>query len=142
MIQRLAFLVAVAALPLLAHAAPPEAQVILIANPALKAAEFSASDLREVFTGSSSSLRGGGTVGPVLLKGGAVHEEFLNRFIGKSDTAFRAGWRSLVFSGQSSMPRTLDTEAAVVEYVAHTPGAIGYITRSTPHEGVKILAVR
>jgi hypothetical protein len=40
------------------------------------------------------------------------------------------------------MPRTLDSETALVEYVAHTAGAIGYIGKSSPHEGVKILAVR
>jgi hypothetical protein len=40
------------------------------------------------------------------------------------------------------MPRTLDSEAAVVDFVAHTPGAIGYINRTTPHEGVKTLIVR
>jgi hypothetical protein len=55
----------------------------------------------------------------VLLKSGAVHDEFLTEYIGKNDTAFRASWRSLVFSGQASMPKSLDSEAAVVEYVAH-----------------------
>ena len=79
---------------------------------------------------------------PVLLKSGATHDGFLAAYIGKSDAAFRASWRSLVFSGQASMPKSLDSETAVVEYVAHNPGAIGYISKSTPHEGVKVLAVR
>ena len=117
-------------------------QITVIANPSVKGSEFSAADLRDVFSGSSSTLKGGSTVAPILLRQGNAHEEFLARIIGKSDTAFRAGWRSLVFSGQGSMPRTLDSESAIVEYVAHTPGAIGYISRATPHEGVKTLAVR
>jgi len=56
--------------------------------------------------------------------------------------AFRASWRSLVFSGQATMPKSLDSEAAVVEFVAHTPGAIGYVNKTTAHEGVKVLVVR
>jgi ABC-type phosphate transport system substrate-binding protein len=40
------------------------------------------------------------------------------------------------------MPKSLDSEAAVVDYVAHNPGAIGYISKATPHDGVKVLAVR
>jgi hypothetical protein len=40
------------------------------------------------------------------------------------------------------MPRTLESDTAVVEYVAHTAGAIGYIGRTTPHEGFKTLVVR
>jgi ABC-type phosphate transport system substrate-binding protein len=40
------------------------------------------------------------------------------------------------------MPKSLDSDAAVVAFVAHTAGAIGYIGKATPHEGVKVLTVR
>jgi hypothetical protein len=119
-----------------------QSQVIVIANSGVKASEIGKSDLRDVFTGASTALPGGGSALPVLLKAGTVHEEFLQAYIGKNDTAFRASWRSLVFSGQASMPKSLDSEAAVVEFVARTPGAIGYISKATPHEGVKVLTVR
>jgi ABC-type phosphate transport system substrate-binding protein len=119
-----------------------QGQALVIANPSVKSADVSKSDLRDVFTGAASSLKDGSHVTPVLLKAGAVHEEFLSAYVGKNDTAFRAGWRSLVFSGQASMPKSLDSDAAVVEYVAHNPGAIGYIGKSAPHEGVKVLSVR
>jgi ABC-type phosphate transport system substrate-binding protein len=119
-----------------------QAQVIVIANPNVKATEISKSDLRDVFTGNATALPGGGNVVPILLKAGTAHEEFLQAYIGKSDTAYRAGWRSLVFSGQASMPKSLDGDAAVVDFVAHNQGAIGYIAKSTPHDGVKVLTVR
>jgi len=119
-----------------------QAQVIVIANNSVKSTEVSKSDLKDLFTGGSSSLKDGSHVTPVLLKSGAVHDEFLAAYVGKSDSPFRAGWRSLVFSGQASMPKSLDSEAAVVEYVAHNPGAVGYISKGTPHEGVKVLEVR
>ena len=118
-----------------------QAQVIIIANPSVKATEVSASDLRDIFDGASTSLKGSAAV-PVLLKQGAAHDEFLARYIGKSDSAFRASWRSMIFSGQGAMPWTLDSESAVIEYVEHTPGAIAYISKSTPHAGVKTLTVR
>lgn len=119
-----------------------KAQVIVIANPSVKAADVSKSDLRDVFTGAATSFKDGGNVVPILLKAGAVHEEFLQAYIGKNDAAYRAGWRSLVFSGQATMPKSLDGDAAVVEFVAHNAGALGYIGKATPHEGVKVLAVR
>jgi ABC-type phosphate transport system substrate-binding protein len=118
------------------------AQAIVIANPGVKAADVSKGDLKDVFTGGATSLKDGSQVTPVLLKSGSAHDEFLSAYVGKNDTAFRAGWRSLVFSGQATMPKSLDSEAAVVEYVAHNAGAIGYISKATPHEGVKVLAVR
>ncbi len=118
------------------------AQSIVIANPGVKAADVSKGDLKDVFTGAATSLKDGSQVTPVLLKSGSANDEFLSAYIGKNDTAFRAGWRSLVFSGQAAMPKSLDSEAAVVEYVAHNAGAIGYISKAAPHEGVKVLAVR
>jgi len=126
----------------LISASAARSQVIVIANAGVKASEISKGDLRDVFTGATTALPGGGSVVPVLLKAGTVHEEFIKAYIGKSDTAFRAGWRSLVFSGQASMPKSLDGEAAVVEFVLHSGGAVGYISRATPHEGVKVLTVR
>jgi hypothetical protein len=122
-----------------AHA---HAQAIVIVNPSVRSADVSKSDLRDLFTGAASSLKDGSNVTPVLLKSSATHDEFLSAYIGKNDTAFRASWRSLVFSGQATMPKSLDSEAAVVEFVAHNTGAIGYISKATPHEGVKVLAVR
>lgn len=122
--------------------ASARAQAIIIVNPAVKAADVSKSDLRDVFTGASTNLKDGSHVTPVLLKQGPAHEEFLSAYVNKNDTAFRAGWRSLVFSGQASMPRSLDSDLAMVEYVAHTPGAIGYISKATAHDGVKVLLIR
>ena len=118
------------------------AQILVIANPSVKAADISRADLRDVFTGASSSLSDGSHVTPVLLRSGPTNDVFLSLYVGKSDSAFRTGWRSLLFSGQGVMPRTLDSEAAVVDYVAHTPGAVGYISKTSPHDGVKILTVR
>jgi ABC-type phosphate transport system substrate-binding protein len=79
---------------------------------------------------------------PVLLKESPTNEGFLSQYVGKSDAAFRTSWRSLVFSGQGVMPRSVESETAMVDYVARTPGAIGYVSKVTPHDGVKILAVR
>jgi len=118
------------------------AQVVVIVNPATKASAVSKSELRDVFTGASQNLGDGSRVAPVLLKQGAAHEEFLSAYLGKNDAALRACWRSLVFSGQATLPKTLDSEVAMVDYVAHNPGAIGYVRKESPHEGVKVLEVK
>jgi ABC-type phosphate transport system substrate-binding protein len=134
-----AFLIAASALIFTVQA---KAQVIVIANPEVKATEISKNDLRDVFTGNATSLKDGSRVVPILLKAGTTNEEFLQVYIGKSDSAYRAGWRSLVFSGQASMPKSIDPEVAVVDFVAHNVGAIAYINKATPHPGVKVLTVK
>ena len=122
--------------------ASAQAQVIVIANPSVKATSISKSDLREVFTGGTPTLKDGSSVTPVLLKQGHTHEEFLKTYVGKDDSALRTTWRSLVFSGQASMPKSLESEAAVVEYVSHTAGAVGYISKATAHDGVKLVDIQ
>jgi len=118
-------------------------EVVVVANKSVKASDVSDGDLKDVFSGDKSSLKDGTHVVPVTLKGGPAHEAFLRKYLGKNDAAFRAAWRSLVFTGQGSMPKTFDTDAALVEYVAATPGAIGYASASVAnHEGVKTLAVK
>jgi len=66
----------------------------------------------------------------------------LKTYVGKGDAAYRTGWRSLVFTGQGAMPKTFDSESAMVDYVAATPGAIGYVSKGTEHEKVKTLAIK
>ena len=115
---------------------------VVIANKNISVSEISSSDLRDIFNGDKSTLGPGTHVAPVTLKGGPVHEAFLKTHLGKSDAAFRAAWRSQVFTGQGSMPKTFESEAAMIDYVAATPGAIGYVSKTTAHEKVKTLAVK
>jgi ABC-type phosphate transport system substrate-binding protein len=126
----------------LAGSAAKAQDAVVVANNGVKATEVSSDDLRDVFTGAKSSLKDGSRVTPVTLKGGAEHEAFLKKYVGKSDSAFRAGWRSLVFTGQASMPKTFDTDAALLDYVAATPGAIGYVSKDAATDKVKTLAVK
>lgn len=118
-----------------------KAQVLVIANPNVSATSVSKADLGRVFTGATARLSGGSHVAPVFLKAGPTHNQFLSTYVEKSPIAVLVVWRGLVLSGQGSMPKTLDSEEAMVEYVARTPGSIGYIGKGTPHSGVKVLTV-
>jgi len=121
-------------------AAKSQAQVLVIANPGISAESVSKADLSKVYTGATTQIAGSHVV-PTLLKQGTVHNDFLSNYIGQAPVSLLVIWRGLVLSGQATMPRTFDSEDDLIKYVAHTPGAIGYIGKSTPHEGVKILTV-
>lgn len=126
----------------LSCAAGQAQNVVVIANNGVKASAASSDDIRGIFTGDKSDLGEGSRVTPVTLKAGPVHEAFLKEYVGKGDAAFRTGWRNLVFTGQGAMPKTFDSEAALVDYVASTPGAIGYVSKGTDIGKTKALAVK
>jgi ABC-type phosphate transport system substrate-binding protein len=81
-------------------------------------------------------------VEPVLLKSGATHEAFLKDYVGKSESALETYYRSLVFTGKGSMPKTVATDADVVAFVEKTKGAIGYVSAGAPTGSAKVLEVK
>jgi hypothetical protein len=114
--------------------------VVLIANKGMQISEIKNADLHAIFMGEKTRFADGSHAVPVTLKGGAVHEVFLKKYLGESPGDFRAQWRKAVFTGQGAMPRAFDSESALIEYVAATPGALGYVSRISPQDKVKCLA--
>jgi ABC-type phosphate transport system substrate-binding protein len=119
-----------------------EAQdVVLVANKDVQISEIKDSDLRAIFTGEKTRFADGSHAVPVTLKGGAVHEVFLTKHVGETPAEFRAVWRRAVFTGQGSMPKAFDSESSLIAYVATTPGALGYVSRVSAKDNVKVITV-
>lgn len=116
--------------------------VFIVANPSVKASEVSADELKLVFLGTKTSLGDGSAVEPVLAQAGAAHEAFLKTYVGKSDPALRNHFKSLVFTGKGSMPKSFASDAEIVAHVAKTKGAIGYLAAAPAAGGVKRLTVK
>ena len=111
-----------------------------MANMGVQMSEIRAADLRAIFTGVTTRFADGSHAVPVTLKGGPAHEVFLKNHVGESPGEFRAHWRKAVFTGQGAMLKAFDSESALIEYVAATPGALGYVSRISPQDKVKCLA--
>jgi hypothetical protein len=115
--------------------------VVLVANVSVQISSIRASDLRAIFTGEKTRFADGSHAVPVTLKGGPAHEVFLKNYCDESPDEFRAQWRKAVFTGQGAMPKAFASEAALIEYVVATPGAVGYVSRILPQANVKALTL-
>lgn len=115
--------------------------VKVIANSGLKADILTAQELKRIFLEEKNSLADGTHVEPVLQNGGPAHADFLQEFLSETDDDLQTYYRTLVFTGRGSMPRTLGSDAEVVAYVARTRGAIGYVSSATSANGVKTLTI-
>jgi hypothetical protein len=136
-----ALLVLTAMLGLTAASPVSTADFKVVANPSVKASEISADDLKSVFLATKTSLPDGSQVEPVLAKSGPAHEALL-KDLGKTEAALTTYYRSLVFTGKASMPKSLDSDAEVVAYVAKTKGAIGYVSATANTPGTKTLDIK
>lgn len=115
--------------------------VLVVTNENVSISEVSDPELRELFTGSRSSFRDGSRAVPVILKGGPAHEVFLHKHIGQTSDSFRTLWRKAVFTGHGAAPKEFNSERALLEYVAATPGAIGYVSHVDAADKVKVVPV-
>lgn len=122
--------------------ADAENNLKVIANPGLRLSEISAQELRSIFLGTTTALKQSGPVQPVLAKHGASLDRFAAEYLGKTGAALETYYRSLVFTGRWSMPVAFSSDAEVVEYVARTRGAIGFVRESTTTDQVITLRVR
>ena len=118
------------------------ADVKIIANESVAMSSLSAEDLKGIFLMTKARLSDGSRPEPVLVNNGQAHETFLKEYLGKNDAGLTAYYRSLVFSGKGSMPKTVNSEEEVVAYVAKTKGAIGYVAADAKADGVKTLEVK
>jgi ABC-type phosphate transport system substrate-binding protein len=123
-------------------AAACASDVVVVANPSVKASEVSQEELKLVFLGTKTSLADGSAVEPVLAQSGPAHDSFLKTYVGKSDPALRNHFKSLVFTGKGSMPKSFASDADIVAHVAKTKGAIGYLAAAPANPGVKRLTVK
>jgi ABC-type phosphate transport system substrate-binding protein len=115
--------------------------VIIVANTRVTVSQISETQLHDIFTGARSRFGDGSHVVPVVLKGGPVHEVFLRKHVGDSLDEFRTHWRKMVFTGEGAMLKEFPSEDSLLEYVAATPGAIGYVSRMPDGSTVKVLQV-
>jgi hypothetical protein len=117
-------------------------EIKIVANPGIEVSEISRDELSRIFLMTKTSLQSTGHVEPVLENSGPVLKTFLKEYIGRTDTALMTYYRSLVFTGKASIPKTFNSDSELIEYVARTKGAIGCVSASANTAGVKTLRVK
>lgn len=135
-------LIALALIGMAAGANVPMGAIKIIANLELGTSEISRDELSRIFLMTKTSLPKVSHVEPVLEKSGAVHDMFVREYMGKTEAALMTYYRSLVFTGKASIPKTFNSDPEVAEYVARTKGAIGYVSASASTPGVKTLTIK
>lgn len=118
------------------------APVRIVAHGAFPLNELTIEELKAIYLFKRTQLPNGGRIEPVMPREVAVQEQFAEQYMGKTALALESFYRSRVFSGAGLAPRAFGSEAALLEYVAKTPGAIGFVVGSSVPSGVKVLMVR
>ena len=133
----------VLALVAVAGARPAEAQFVVVVNAQASVEEVSSKDLSKIFQKKSRRLPDGTDAVPVDLdKSSSVREAFSQAVHGRGVNAIEAFWQQQIFAGKDVPPEALANDAAVLDFVGSTPGAIGYVSEGAAlPASVKVVAV-
>lgn len=115
------------------------ADVAVIVNPG-NANAVDGDVVKKIYLGKAKSFSDGLSVNPVNQDGTSVADEFNNKVVGKSSSQLNAYWAKLVFTGKGTPPAKVNSDQAVIDFVAANNGAIGYVDSANVSPKVKVVA--
>lgn len=122
------------------QSAVASAEVAIIVHPS-NSATIEKADIERMFMGKIKSFSSGSEVIPANAGPAAPSRaEFEDKVIGRTSAQINAYWAKIVFTGKGSKPKELDSDAAILSFVASTPGAIAYVDAGAVNDSVKVVA--
>jgi hypothetical protein len=84
----------------------------------------------------------GGMVEPVDLdERSPIRRQCSEDVLGRSVEAVKSYWQQMIFSGRDLPPPEVESDDAVVSFVARRAGALGYVSAGANLRGTKILTL-
>ncbi|MFZ5568838.1 MAG: substrate-binding domain-containing protein [Thermodesulfobacteriota bacterium] len=102
-------------------------EVLIIANSNLPGDSISREDIKDIFIGNKTTWQNE-QITFVIQDEGETHKEFLQNYVKRTPAQYSRFWKKQIFTGKGRKPRTFKNEEGLIEYVAGTDGAIGYIS--------------
>ncbi len=112
-----------------AGAPAQDADFIVVINAANPATEMESSKISKMFLKKVKRWESGEPVLPVDQdEKSPVRKAFTEAIHGKKVSAIKSYWQRMIFSGRDVPPAALNSDQAVIDFVAKDPGAISYVT--------------
>jgi len=124
---------------MIAHAG---AESLLVANFSVSESSVSKGDVKRIFLGKKVKWSDGQKIHAVILTSGAVHEDFIKKYIAKTAYSLSLFWKMAIVTATGIPPKSFNNESDLLKYVAETKGAVGYISVGTANDGVKLISIK
>lgn len=112
--------------------------IVIVCNKSVSVNSVTKDDLERIYLGQKNLWDGGGKIEPVMLQS-ELAETFLTTYVGKNSVTFGNYWKKMLFSGKGNGPKQFTKPKEVVDFVANTQGAIGFVPAGTNTDAVKIV---
>ncbi|MCC6963299.1 MAG: substrate-binding domain-containing protein [candidate division Zixibacteria bacterium] len=115
--------------------------VAVIANKSVPVDAVDKMQLLDIYSGDLRNWSNGRPIVVHDLKINNETKELFYRHLGKTPSRMKSLWLKKLLSGEGAPPEAVETEHEMIERVAKTPGAIGFISVDSINDTVKTLAI-
>lgn len=104
------------------------AEILIISNKSVPDTSLTDDYVRDIFLGKRGHWSDNSTIHVFVVKEQDIHEKFLEQYVHKSVNQWRTYWKRMVFTGRGLPPKSINTEAELIDQISKTEGAIGYVS--------------
>jgi ABC-type phosphate transport system substrate-binding protein len=118
------------------------AEVVIVVNKA-NSATLDQKIVQRIFLGKDKKFSDGSSVKAINQSAdSATRANFDEQVLGRNSSQVSAYWSKLVFTGKGVPPMELPNDQAVIDKVASTPDAIGYVDSSSVTDAVTVINIK
>ena len=117
-------------------------EVVIVVNKSNNLSSLSSSELKNIFLGKRSRWDDNSKIVIYCQRPGDVNQTFVNDYVNKSPQQFYTYWKKMLFTGKGSPPIELNNDQDVLTFVSADQNAIGYISKSSVNESVRVLTIQ
>ena len=122
--------------------AAAQAGMAVIAHPTNSLAGITQEQLAKIYLGKTREFSDGKPVIPVdQREGSVIRNKFYKTVTDKGESAVKAHWSKLLFTGKAQPPRDLGDDDGVKAWVAKNPEGLGYVDGKVLDKSVKVLLI-
>ena len=116
-------------------------QVAVIAHKSVPVDKIKKTELLDFYTGDIKKWSDGTNVIVKDLKPKGDVKKTFYKFLGKTPSRMKSIWLKSMLSGEGDPPEALISEEKMLQKIAATPGAIGFLSQAKVDNNVKTLIV-
>jgi len=116
-------------------------EVIIITNKSVPVDQLNQEEVKNIFIGKITRWDDSQKVKFVILSNSKVHIGFLKKFVKRTPEQYSRHWKKQIFTGKGNKPRSFKTQESLIDYVANTKGAIGYVSQGVISDRIKVIRV-
>ena len=116
-------------------------QVAIIAHPDVPVDSLTKNKLLDLYTGDVKKWKNNQRIVAFDLKPKLEIRNEFYRLLGKTSSRMKSIWLKKMLAGEGDPPAALESETSILQKIARTPGAIGFVSESIVNNSVKVIVL-